>query len=265
MGDDASPDATPRILADLERRHAPKLRAFLRTANLGVNGNLAATLRECRGRYIALLEGDDYWIDDGKLQLQYDFLEAHPDHAICFHPVRTEPGGRMLPRERIPRRSSLRDLIERGNFIPTASLMFRNRVAQDGFPDWFYELKIGDLPLSVMNARHGDIGFLDRVMAVYRLHAGGTFSAVADEARVREVVKMYAHVNDYLDRRFDRAIGGIQSYWQAVERFTSGDTRAARRFARTRFLAPPTNGQRLMAGLMAFAPPLYRWIRRIRG
>jgi glycosyltransferase involved in cell wall biosynthesis len=266
-GDDASTDATPRILAELERRHAPRLRVFSRPENLGVNRNLAATLQECRGKYIALLEGDDYWLDDGKLQLQHDFLEAHPDHAICFHPVRAlhDDGerGHLLPRERVKARSTLRDLIERGNFIPTASVMFRNRVAE-GFPDWFYDLRIGDFPLNVMNARHGDIGFIDRTMAVYRLHTGGTFSGGSAEARVREVVRMYEHVNGYLDHRFDRTIRGLQSYWQAVERFEDGDVSAARKLARVRFATPPTNRQRLMAGLMAFATPVYKLVRRMR-
>jgi glycosyltransferase involved in cell wall biosynthesis len=264
VGDDASTDATPRILAELERRHAPRIRLFARDRNLGINRNLATTLRECRGKYIALLEGDDYWTDDRKLQLQHDFLEANPDHAICFHPVRAEPGDYTFPRERMRRRSTLRDLIERGNIIPTASVMFRNRVAE-GFPDWFFDLKIGDFPLAVMNARHGDIGFIDRTMAVYRIHSGGTFSGAASAARVAEVVRMYSFVNDYLGGRFDRTIRGIQSWWQAVERFDSGDARAARRLARARLLAPPTNRQRLVAGLMALSPRLYglahRWKR----
>ena len=266
VGDDASTDATPRILADLQRLHAPRLRVLRRPANLGVNRNLAATLQECRGKYIALLEGDDYWTDDGKLQLQHDFLESHPDHAISFHPVEArregEPAGYRLPRERMRRRSTLKDLVERGNFIPTPSVMFRNRVA-DGFPEWFYDLKIGDFPLNVMNARFGDIGFIDRTMAVYRIHPGGTFSSVADAARVAGVVRMYSFVNEYLDRRFDKTITGLQSYWQAVERFNSGDVSAARKLARVRFGAPPTNRQRLMAGLMTYALPLYRMVRKL--
>jgi glycosyltransferase involved in cell wall biosynthesis len=267
VGDDASKDATPQILAELERTHAPRLRVHRREQNIGVGGNLATTLSECRGKYIALLEGDDYWIDDEKLQLQHDLLEAQPEYAICFHPVRTEREGsadtHRLPRGRIPKRSRLADLIEKGNYIPTASVMFRNR--GEDLPRWYYDLPIGDLPLHVINARHGDIAMIDRVMAVYRLHAGGTFSMIANADRVRAVVRMYECVNDYLDHRFDATIRGTQSYWEAVERFNSGDVAAARRLARVRFAAPPWNRQRLMAGLMAFAPPLIRLIRRFLG
>ena len=268
VGDDASTDATSQILAELERAHAPRLRVHRRPHNLGVGGNLAATLLECRGKYIALLEGDDYWIDEQKLQLQHDLLETHREYAICFHPVRAVREGSAeayrSPRGRVPRRTSLVDLIERGTYIPTASVMFRNR-AGEGFPDWYSGLRIADLPLHVINARHGDIALIDRIMAVYRLHPGGVFSMIANADRVRAVVQMYSHINDYLDRRFDKTIRGIQSYWEAVERYNSGDSAGARKLARIRFAAPPWNRQRVMAGVMAFAPPLVRLIRRVAG
>jgi glycosyltransferase involved in cell wall biosynthesis len=267
VGDDASTDATPRILADLERLYAPRLRVLARAKNIGINRNLAATMQECRGKYIAFLEGDDYWIDEEKLQLQYDYLESHAEYAISFHPVEArhdETGEvRRLPKERIPERTTLKDLIERGNYIPTPSMMFRNRGLT--FPESFYDLRIGDLPMNVMNASFGDVGLIDRTMAVYRIHAGGTFSSVANADRVREVIRMYSFVNEYLGRRYDKTITAIQSYWEAVEHFNRGDIAAARRFARVRFAAPPTNRQRFMAGLMSFAPWLARIVRKFLG
>ena len=264
VGDDASPDATPRILAELEQRHAPKLRVLRREKNLGINANLAATLQECRGTYIALLEGDDYWIDDEKLQLQHDFLESHPDLAMAFHGVELRDEASASHRGEVTqrrRRFTLVDLLERGSFIPTPTVMFRNRV-DAGFPPCFYDLRIGDLPLNVMNARYGDIGYIDRTMAVYRIHAGGTFSMIPNAARVPEVVRMYSCVNELLEYRYDRIITGVQNYWRAVQFFSKGDERAARECARIRFHAPPTNKQRLMAGLMAFTPALYRMVRK---
>jgi glycosyltransferase involved in cell wall biosynthesis len=264
VGDDHSTDATPTILAELERAHGPTLRVLRRDANLGVTRNLAETLQACRARYVALLEGDDYWTDPQKLQLQHDFLESYADHAIVFHrvEVRGEDGSlrRRLPVRRVAKRTRMTDLLERGNFIPTPSVMYRHQIRE--FPEWFYALRIGDLPLNVMQARLGDIGFIDRVMAVYREHRGGTFSAIGNAQRVEQVVKMYADLNDYLDRRYDRVITGALSYWRAVELFSRGEAREARGYARVRFATPPTNRQRLMAGLMAYAPGLYLAVRK---
>ena len=46
--------------------------------------NFVETLRACEGKYIALLDGDDYWSDPNKIQKQVDFLESHPECAIVF-------------------------------------------------------------------------------------------------------------------------------------------------------------------------------------
>ena len=167
--DDHSTDGNARDPRRARRRmHEHKLRVFRRDATLGVNRNLAETLQACRARYVALLEGDDYWTDPQKLQLQHDFLESYADHAIVFHrvEVRGEDGSlrRLLPVRRVAKRTRMTDLLERGNFIPTPSVMYRHQIRE--FPEWFYALRIGDLPLNVMQARLGDIGFIDRVMAV---------------------------------------------------------------------------------------------------
>ena len=264
VGDDASTDGTPRILAGLAEKHAPRLRILRREKNIGINRNLAATLQECRGKYIAMLEGDDYWTDREKLQLQHDFLESHADHSIVFHPAeaRAETTTRRIPAGRIPARTTLEDLLAHSNYIPTVSVMFRNHV-DAGFPPCFFDLNIGDLPLTVMHARFGDIGMIDRVMAVYRLHSGGTFIGVPNAARVREVVRMYDCVNEFLEHRYERVITGIQNYWLAVDAFQRDDMRAAREHARIRFAAPPWNRTRVLAGLLAYATPLYRALRKL--
>ena len=265
VADDCSTDATPEILARLERAHRPRLRVILREKNLGVTANLAAALQECRGKYIALLEGDDYWADPSKLQRQHDALETNLDCAICFHPVKVLREGRLIATtpKHVPKRTNLADLLGRGNYIPTPSVMFRNRV-QEGFPPWFFDLRIGDLPLNVMNARFGDILMLDRPMAVYRIHTGGTFSSLPNAARVEAVVRMYDGVDELLGRRYTRIISGVQSYWRAVQQFERGEIATARALARRRLAAPPWNSARLMAGIMAYFPRLYRIIRKIR-
>src|SRR6266478_192430 len=85
VGEDCSTDETRNVLMDFYRRYPDRIVPLLRNPNLGVMGNLEATLRECRGQYLALLEGDDYWTSGDKLQRQADFLDSHPDYAVCCH------------------------------------------------------------------------------------------------------------------------------------------------------------------------------------
>jgi len=87
VGDDASADRTPQILSEYAERHPDVLRLILRKHNLGANRNFVEVTRHCQGDYIAMIDGDDYWTRTDKLQTQVDFLDSHPDFAICGHQV----------------------------------------------------------------------------------------------------------------------------------------------------------------------------------
>ncbi|WP_151069126.1 glycosyltransferase, partial [Mycobacterium tuberculosis] len=63
IADDASTDATPRIIGEYAARYPQLFRPIFRTENLGLNGNLTGALSAARGEYVALCEADDYWID----------------------------------------------------------------------------------------------------------------------------------------------------------------------------------------------------------
>src|SRR6202008_1480312 len=81
-------DATPAIIQEYADRHPHLFRPILRSENVGTHANLTAALSAARGKYLALCEGDDYWIDPMKLTKQVAFLDRHPETAVCFHPVR---------------------------------------------------------------------------------------------------------------------------------------------------------------------------------
>ena len=89
VADDASTDSTRAIIQEYVDRYPHLFRPILRPKNLGLNRNLVDALSRARGTYIALCEGDDYWIDPLKLSRQVAFLDRHPETAVCFHPVRT--------------------------------------------------------------------------------------------------------------------------------------------------------------------------------
>lgn len=81
IGDDCSPDHSQTIINTYARRYPEKFRAFCRSKNLGMNENFVDLIHHCKGKYIAYLECDDYWIDEKKLQKQVDFLESHPNYS----------------------------------------------------------------------------------------------------------------------------------------------------------------------------------------
>jgi len=183
--DDASTDTTPAIIREYAERHPHLFRPIFRTENLGLNANLIGGLSAARGEYLALCEGDDYWIDPLKLSKQVAFLDRHPQTAVCFHPVRVIwESGRTKNSEFPPvdwRRDLSLDRLIRRNFIQTNSVVYRRLRRYDDIPadvmplDWY---------LHVRHAVHGDIAMLQETMAVYRRHSEGMwYDRVVDPAK----------------------------------------------------------------------------------
>ena len=79
ISEDCSPDRTREIVTDLQRRHPETIRLFLSERNQNDNEVITRAWKVARGRYIACLDGDDYWTDPLKLQKQVEFLDQHPD------------------------------------------------------------------------------------------------------------------------------------------------------------------------------------------
>ena len=205
IGEDCSRDRTREVLLELRTRHPDRMRLLLREENLGGRRNLLSTLGACRGQYVAMLEGDDFWTSPRKLQLQADYLDSHPECAACFHPVmkRFEEEGREKRFAPSPVRDTytLDDLLER-NFIATCSVMFRQGLF-GRFPDWIWDLPAADLPLHVLNAQHGDIGYIDEVMAVHRIHSGGVWSYHKASERLQAKIAMLEVLGDHLGPEYE--------------------------------------------------------------
>ncbi len=84
VGDDCSPDKTGEIVKEFAEKYPDKIVPILREKNLGMGGNVLDLTMRTQGEYVAFIEGDDYWIDENKLQKQVDFLDAHKDYVACF-------------------------------------------------------------------------------------------------------------------------------------------------------------------------------------
>ncbi|MEI6970792.1 MAG: glycosyltransferase [bacterium] len=85
IGEDCSTDGNRAVVERYQALHPEVIRAFLRDKNLGMSENGWQTLNACRGQYIAMLDGDDYWTDPQKLQKQITFLEANQSYVFCGH------------------------------------------------------------------------------------------------------------------------------------------------------------------------------------
>ena len=195
ISEDCSTDGTREIVREYADSYPHLVSLLLSERNLGSNEVVARGFRAARGRYIALLDGDDYWTGDDKLQAQIEFLDARPDITICFHNVQvvdehSQSSGRVWNRPDQPEISGLHELL-RGNFIATSSVVYR-RAAVAEIPAWYEGFfPITDWPLHIFYAREGRIGYLDRTLGSYRLHSGGLFSRLGEREKLEANAAFY--------------------------------------------------------------------------
>lgn len=171
IGEDCSTDQTRAICLEYQQKYPHIIRLLNREHNLGMIQNFALTLRACRGKYIALCEGDDYWIDCYKLQKQVDFLESNENYVLIFHQADIlMPNGETWNYNIPKNHENLIDLVTHGNYIQTASVVFRNILSS--FPSEFYLSPAGDYFLYILLAENGKIKYFDDKMSVYRYGVG---------------------------------------------------------------------------------------------
>lgn len=211
--DDASTDNTAAILKSYAERYPEKIKLHLRADNVGMIPNFVEAISSCKGQYVALCEGDDYWIDPLKLQLQVDLLDQNPDIAISFHRARLEFYGiEPFPFQDInsntPTITGFGDLVN-GNYIHTPTCVYRNKLF-DRFPSSFLSLKLGDWPLHLLNAQFGKVHFMDREMAVYRIFKGGFWSVRAHYEKIEYTMYFLKRMQQYFGeahrKQFDRSL-----------------------------------------------------------
>lgn len=214
IGEDCGPDRTREIIIGLQQAYPDKIRLLLHEQNQGLLGknNTVQIFNACRGKYIAFLEGDDYWTVPNKLQRQVDYLEQHPNIVAAAHDVMVvdENGGQTTSSLAQPQHKTnitLTDLFW-ANWAPSMSTVFRRGLFGD-FPAWFYELRMTDWPLAILNAQFGDIHYMPKVMAAYRVHSGGIWSPLAASETERQHLKLLDKVNAHFNGRYDTLIQRI--------------------------------------------------------
>ena len=214
IGEDCSTDHTREIVQTYATRYPGRIRALLNDHNLGPQYNFVATLKECRGKYVALCEGDDFWTDPHKLQKQVDFMETHPDYAMCFHltyKLYEATGEIVLDKGKSKKNSyNINDVINSRCIIYTTSVLFRNWLIQE-LPLWFSESPVGDTPLFILLAQYGKIGLIKQPMAVYRIHPKGLWQGADDIARLRMTSKTFSLVSMHLGPNYEKLFRNLFS------------------------------------------------------
>lgn len=181
--DDASTDGTANIIREYAEKYPDIIKPIYETENQysKLDGSIQRIMSEhIHGKYVAMCEGDDYWIDPLKLQKQVDFLESNLEYSMCAHNAfvfyQQKNDVCLFNKTSYSGELSVHDAIHAWK-IPTASILVLSEIAKE-YPSWLAVIYSGDYSLILRTLLKGKIYLISDIMSVYRISYVG-YSASA--------------------------------------------------------------------------------------
>ncbi|MDR3198680.1 MAG: glycosyltransferase [Planctomycetaceae bacterium] len=227
IADDASKDRTADLIRDYAERYPQIIRFRRNEKNMGLNANFMKTMLECCGKYIALLDGDDYWTDSNKLQLQVDFMESHRECSFCCTASQLYyqdsnkfvPGHSELPvDDNSIRYFGIKEMYQPFPFwLPTHSILLRREYVE--FPEWFIDTVFVDRALRLILALNGKAAYINRTTCVYRKHDSNVSKNITYQT-VRRYAELYRNFYFYSGKRYYKTARGAINETVYAERLS---------------------------------------------
>ena len=224
VGEDCGPDDTADIVREYAEKYPDIIVPFIREQNMGAQRNLIDLCNHAKSPYIAWCEGDDYWVDEYKLQKQFDYMQENEDVRMCYTRTRIEAppdwhlnnwykhdaNGDMIIPECTP------GFRKRPFYLVTDFLkIFPNHTSSAFYrwdydieiPEWYFHGLLGDVPMTIMQMGMGKAVYLPDVTSVYRRSDVGVFMSSNDNehfANTRlDYVRFLSGLREYYRVHFD--------------------------------------------------------------
>lgn len=209
INDDASTDNTAKIIKEFEKKYPDIIFPVYQEKNIYSQGidPTRILIEKARGKYIAFCEGDDYWTDENKLQMQYEILESHPECVACVHNVKVDDETGSYPIRFIHSQDLIfgKEHLENETRIAHTCSYFFEKTIIDNMNEVqrkeFWELKSnGDLRFSAVILCNGLVYHIAKEMACYRyvVSHGDSWSAKSSGKNAGfSVCRMLYLIKDY--------------------------------------------------------------------
>lgn len=225
IADDGSTDSTRAILARYRERYPGRIELLLPQTNGGCSVNALRLYEHITTPYFAILDGDDVYLNDDKLQHQVDFLEAHPEYSMCSGQTciirDDEVCGNIIPDEFLDASYTFRDFFARPMLLHVSGLLYRNVVFSRGIPYPFYEnvgtfedcAARGEDFRRLLHLEWGPAYVLPEIVSGYRVHSDSLWWGKSSYGRAIEG----AIAASYFRRYYRHAPADIQKLAQDYE------------------------------------------------
>lgn len=208
IGEDCSTDETREIVFEYAKKYPDIIRVITADYNVGSKANGRRCIRACRGKYMAICEGDDYWIDPYKLQKQVDFLEEHPEYVLIYtNAEKVNSKSEKVLRNSLKGVSGdiTRYLFYRGNPVVTATVCYRRKYLLDyqtEIKKMPFKMKMGDLPLWIYLSLQGKFKYMHDKTTAYRVLQESA-SHSKDKEKMISFITNTRDILLYFNRQYD--------------------------------------------------------------
>jgi glycosyltransferase involved in cell wall biosynthesis/ADP-heptose:LPS heptosyltransferase/ubiquinone/menaquinone biosynthesis C-methylase UbiE len=210
IGEDCSTDRTREICLEYKAKYPEKIHLLLNERNNDIL-NSDNTFKACfksGAKYVAMLEGDDYWTDPLKLQKQVDLLEKHPECSGSFHETQQVIEDRKIDNiygRKEKNLLNIEDTISPGSPFHTSSFVFRNIIKE--LPEWYSNIVSCDMALFSIVAAYGPIVKIPEIMSVYRKLATGLTNTAEIINNLHSIrINLIRTLNQFHNYKFDKKV-----------------------------------------------------------
>lgn len=238
VSDDCSTDGTRAIVGEIAARNPGLVFDISGGENIGISENMRKCIGAAKGKYIAWLEGDDYWASSAKLRDQVDFMEAHADcpMAFCALKLLTANGLSACAHrydtlsERVTGYDFFKPPAYMGVIGNFSTCMFRADLVKS-LPESLYKHRLSEIALAFYLERFGALGFVRGEYTVYRQHAGGVWSGAGKFGQFLQRVRCREQVRDVCREEYVPLVDAdIQKTEDEFQRFFSKTVSMCRAF-----------------------------------
>lgn len=195
VNDDCSNDGTKEIIMEYQQKYQ-NIKAIYQNENQyskGVDIWYNFNFLLAQGKYIAICEGDDFWIDPYKLQKQVEIMEENPQCSLSFHAVKLIKNEKCIGIKRAATSNKFfteKEIIYNdGGFVPSPSIMFPRKFIEE-FPNYYFSLSVSDYPLQIFLSTKGNVIYINEVLAAYRVNAINSWSSKKENSNINKQIEL---------------------------------------------------------------------------
>ena len=217
VNDDCSTDNTANIIKEYANKYPDLIKPIYQTENQyskGIDFFVHILFPKAQGKYFAICEGDDYWIDENKLQKQFDYLENHPDYSFCVHnaikvDLNSKKVGEIFPVKEDTDLTCEDFILGNGGFVATNSIFSRTQYIKQ-LPELFNDYAI-DYMYQIYFSSLGKTYCFNDIMSAYRVNVEGSWTIRHkdnDKAMIKyydTILKKLEALNQYTNYKYKDA------------------------------------------------------------